>query len=135
MTKQKVRVVIADSAKEILSKQLLAQEGEMINVVYATDDGNEVYEKVLELKPDVLLIDVFITNIDGLEVVEQIKSNQDLKDTRIIFLSTVGSPRIINMAFNLGADYYIMKPCSPDILCKRVIQMASILKQKSFVIE
>lgn len=123
MTEHKVQVVIADSGYEMLSRQL--QNGE-IHVLCATDDGSEVYSLVCEHKPDVLLIDVFITNIDGLEVVEQIRENESLAGTKIIFLSTVGSPRIISMAFNLGADYYIMKPCNPDILTKRIIQLAGM---------
>lgn len=128
MTEHKVQVVIADSGYEMLSRQL--QSGE-IHVLCATDDGSEVYNLVCEHKPDVLLIDVFITNVDGLEVVEQIRENESLAGTKIIFLSTVGSPRIISMAFNLGADYYIMKPCNPDILTKRIIQLAGMAEGES----
>lgn len=128
MTEHKVQVVIADSGYEMLSRQL--QSGE-IHVLCATDDGSEVYNLVCEYKPDVLLIDVFITNVDGLEVVEQIRENESLAGTKIIFLSTVGSPRIISMAFNLGADYYIMKPCNPDILTKRIIQLAGMAEGES----
>lgn len=125
MTEREVRVVIADSGYEMLSRQLQAQRGEF-DILYETDDGSEVYDLVCKYKPDVLLIDVFITNVDGLEVVEQIRANEELSDTKIIFLSTVGSPRIISMAFNLGADYYIMKPCNPDILSKRIMQVAGL---------
>lgn len=122
----KVKVLIADSSNEILSKQLLIHSNEDIDIVHTTEDGGEVYSLVKEYRPDVLLIDVFITNVDGLEVVEQIREDEELNDTRIIFLSTVGSPRIINMAFNLGADYYIMKPCETKILAKRVLQLAGL---------
>lgn len=125
MTEREVRVVIADSGYEMLSRQLQAQRGEF-NILYETDDGGEVYDSVCRYKPDVLLIDVFITNIDGLEVVEQIRADETLSNTKIIFLSTVGSPRIISMAFNLGADYYIMKPCNPDILSKRIMQVSGL---------
>ena len=97
----------------------------------AANDGSEVYNLVCEYKPDVLLIDVFITNVDGLEVVEQIRANEELSKTKIIFLTTVGSPRIISMAFNLGADYYIMKPCNPDILSKRIMQIAGFSEGES----
>lgn len=125
MTGRDVHVVIADSGYEMLSKQLQGYDGE-IQVVCATDNGSDVYEMVQQHKPDVLVIDVFITNVDGLEVVEQIRMDESLVNTKIIFLTTVGSPRIISMAFNLGADYYIMKPCNPDILAKRIMQIANI---------
>ena len=125
MTGRDVHVVIADSGYEMLSKQLQGYDGE-IQVVCATDNGSDVYEMVQQHNPDVLVIDVFITNVDGLEVVEQIRMDESLVNTKIIFLTTVGSPRIISMAFNLGADYYIMKPCNPDILAKRIMQIANI---------
>lgn len=126
MTEQKVQVVIADAGYEILSKQLQVQKDDEIDIVCTTDDGTEVYDIVSRLKPNVLLIDVFIANVDGLEVVEQIRADESLADTRIIFITNVGSPRIINMAFNLGADYYIMKPCNPEILAKRIVQIADL---------
>ena len=124
MTEQKVQVVIADSGYEMLSKQLQINYGSKINILDGTDDGSIIYNLVKEHKPDVLLIDVFITNVDGLEVVEAIREDEELDGTKIIFFTTVGSPRIISMAFSLGADYYVMKPCSTDILARRVIQMA-----------
>ena len=129
MTEQKVHVVIADSGYELLSRQLHTEIGEKIDIVYTTEDGAGLYEFICENKPDILLVDVFITNIDGLEVVEQIRANEELNCVKIIFLTTVGSPRIINMAFNLGADYYIMKPCNIDVLSKRIIQISRMDKE------
>lgn len=123
---QKVRVVIADAGYEILSKQLLIKSGEKCEVLGTTENGSDVYDLICKYKPDVLLIDVFITNVDGLEVVEQIRANEELNGVKIIFYTTVGSPRIISMAFNLGADYYIMKPCNPEILSKRIFQISNL---------
>ncbi len=128
MNIDKIRVMIADSGYEMLGKQLEAQSGENLDIICCTEDGNEVYDQVLEMRPDVLLMDVFITNVDGLEVLEQLRENDTLVDLKIIFLSTVGSNRIINMAFNLGADYYMMKPCNPKVLAKRIAQIADFTK-------
>ncbi|MBQ9610267.1 MAG: sporulation transcription factor Spo0A [Lachnospiraceae bacterium] len=126
MMEQPIKVVIADIGYEILSKQLELLD---YNVeIKSTDDGSKVYEMLCRDKPDVLIIDVFISNFDGLEVVEQIRGNEKLNDMKIIFLSTVGSPRIISMAFNLGADYYIMKPCNPEIIMKRIAQITDMEK-------
>lgn len=105
-------MMIADAGYEMLGRQLEAYNGERFDIVCCTADGNEVYDQVLQTQPDVLLMDVFITNVDGLEVLEQLRENPSLTELKIIFLSTVGSSRIINMAFNLGADYYMMKPCN-----------------------
>ncbi|MBQ7707249.1 MAG: sporulation transcription factor Spo0A [Lachnospiraceae bacterium] len=125
MTEYQISIVIADKGYEMLSKQLTSKSKD-VNIIYATEDGSEVYDIVKKNKPDILLIDVFLSKVDGLEVLEQIRSDEELNDVKIIFVSTVGSPRIIGMAFNLGADYYIMKPCNPEIIIKRILQMTDI---------
>lgn len=129
MNKDVISVLIADGECESIASQLIEHTGddtkEKIDIIHKTSKGEEVYDLVCQYMPDVLLLDVFISNIDGIEIVEQIRANEELDDVKIVFLSTVGSPRIINMAFNLGADYYIMKPYAPDILYKRITQLAS----------
>ena len=97
MNTERIRVMIADAGYEMLGRQLEAYNGERFDIVCCTADGNEVYDQVLQAQPDVLLMDVFITNVDGLEVLEQLRENPSLTELKIIFLSTVGSSRIINM--------------------------------------
>lgn len=127
MNNDEIGVLIADGSCDMIADELIEQaksnSNDKLNVLHKTSDGEEVYSLVCKYKPDVLLLDVFISNVDGIEIVEQIRATEELDEVKIIFLTTVGSPRIINMAFNLGADYYIMKPCSPEILYKRIIQV------------
>ena len=125
MTEYQINIVIADKGYEMLSKQLTSKSKD-INIIYATEDGSEIYDIVKDNKPDILLIYVFLSKVDGLEVLEQIRADEELNDIKIVFISTVGSPRIIGMAFNLGADYYIMKPCDPEIIIKRISQIVNI---------
>lgn len=129
----RVKAVIADASHEMIKKQISDSWGDKIDVVSSTDDGRQVYGLVKEYRPDVLLIDVFISNIDGLEVVEEIREDEELRDTKIIFLSSVGSPRIISMAFGLGADFYIMKPCDLDVIAKRVLQITNMENETEYV--
>lgn len=127
MNKEAIRVLIADVECDSIADHLLelskGEAKEKLEIIHKTSDGDKVYDLACQYKPDVLLLDVFISNIDGIEVVEEIRANSELDDMRVVFLSSVGSPRIINMAFSLGADYYIMKPYSPEILYKRIIQL------------
>ena len=126
MTEYQINIVIADKGYEMLSRQLTSKSKD-INIIYATEDGSEIYDIVKDNKPDILLIDVFLSKVDGLEVLEQIRADEELNDIKIVFISTVGSPRIIGMAFNLGADYYIMKPCDPEIIIKRISQIVNVI--------
>ena len=129
MNSELIKVLIADSDCDNIGNQLLEQNKqdtkEGLEIVYKTSDGEAVYDLVCKYKPDVLLLDVFVSSVDGIEIVEQIRANEEFDNIKIIFLSTVGSPRIINMAFSLGADYYIMKPYSVSILYKRIMQLAN----------
>ena len=129
MNSELIKVLIADSDCDNIGNQLLEQNEqdtkEGLEIVYKTSDGEAVYDLVCKYKPDVLLLDVFVSSVDGIEIVEQIRANEEFDNIKIIFLSTVGSPRIINMAFSLGADYYIMKPYSVSILYKRIMQLAN----------
>ena len=120
MLNEKVSVVIADNEYNFVAKQLQKEIGSGIKVLGVTNDGQEAYNLVKELKPDVFLVDILISNADGLEILEQIRCNEDLDDT------------IIDMAFSLGADYYIMKPCDSQVLAKRIMQMVEMRDEKYF---
>ena len=122
MFDSQIKILIADTSCELISRQL-KKEMDNVDIICTSDDCSDIYEIIKTNKPDILLIDVFISRFDGLEIVEQIRADAELSSMKIIFISTVGSPRIINMAFSLGADYYILKPCSPEIIIKRLEQM------------
>lgn len=121
-----VRVVIADNDCENIANQLVTACGEdKITVLATAKEGEEAYQAVLNYQPDVLVLDVFLTGMDGLEVLEQIRQKEELNDIKVLFLTSVGSQRIISCAFSLGADYYLLKPFNAEILAKRVLQIAS----------
>ena len=125
MDDTQTKIVIADNGCEILSKQIKKKLNN-INIICITEDCKDIFGLIKSNKPDILLIDFFLSRIDGLEIVEQIRDDKELNSMKIIFLSTLGSQKIINMAFNLGADYYILKPCSPEIIIERLEQMISM---------
>lgn len=127
MNQEMIKVFIADGECQKIARQLQEIDDKEnkpnLEIVQLVDSGEEVCQMINKQRPDVLLLDVFIANTDGIEIVERLRANPEFDDMRIVFLSSVGSSRIINMAFNLGADYYIMKPYSPEILHKRIIQL------------
>lgn len=124
--KKAISVVVADNNCEDIASQLITACGEdRLSVVATAKEGEEAYDAVLDYKPDVLVLDVFLSGMDGLEVLEQVRQNPELNDTKVLFLTTVGSQRIISCAFSLGADYYLLKPYNIEILAKRIMQIAS----------
>ena len=95
----------------------LAKEG--YNVVTAKD-GAEGVEAVKKHRPDLVLLDVMMPGMDGIEACEAIRTNPDIASTLIAFLSARGEDYSQVAGFDAGADDYITKPISPKVLVSRV---------------
>lgn len=90
--------------------------------VTAAKNGNEALEMLsqMETKPDVLLLDVMMPGISGLDVCKRVKEEETLKDLPIIMLTAKSQLVDIEDAFRAGADDYLTKPFEPDEISKKV---------------
>ncbi len=115
---KKIKLIIADDNKEFcdLIYEFFSNEDDM-DIIGVAHDGLEVLEKVEELTPEVLILDLIMPNLDGLGVIERLSTNP--KRPKIIVLSAVGQDKITQKAISLGADYYIVKPFDLNILVER----------------
>ncbi|MGB9813853.1 MAG: sporulation transcription factor Spo0A [Thermovenabulum sp.] len=119
----KIRVLIADDNKDFCELlQTFLNEEKDIEVVGIAYDGYSTIEAVKELKPDVLILDIIMPNLDGIAVVERLMG-QNLKP-KIIILSAVGQDRFTQKALMIGADYYIVKPFDFSVLAERIREVA-----------
>lgn len=87
--------------------------------VTCCSDGKEGIEKIIEELPDVVVTDVMLPYISGLEIVSAVKKITE-KNIHTIVLSTLGQEKIVEEAFELGADDYITKPFSLTELTIRI---------------
>ncbi len=83
------------------------------------NDGKEGLEKLATELPDLVLTDVMLPYVSGLEIVNAVKSLTE-KAIKVIVFSTMGQEKIVQEAFDLGADDYITKPFSLNELSIRV---------------
>lgn len=108
----KLNVAIADDNQMTLELlgDIVSSDNEL-QVIGTAKDGEEAYHLIKEKEPDVVLMDIVMPKLDGLGVLEKIRSDGTMK-TRPTFLmiSAVGNECITEDAFAKGADYYIMKP-------------------------
>ena len=81
--------------------------------------GEEGFTKVRECKPDLVFLDLMLPGIDGLEVCRRLRHASDTQETPIIMLTAKGEEDDIVQGLELGADDYITKPFSPQILQAR----------------
>ncbi|MDR7856155.1 sporulation transcription factor Spo0A [Tissierella sp.] len=137
---KKTRVVIADDNREfcdILSRFIVSYEEfevvgvardgiEALEIVGVARDGIEALEIVEREKPDILILDIIMPHLDGLEVLERINSFSEQLFTKIIILSAVGQDGITQRAIELGAHYFVLKPFDFQVFMKRLQQISGI---------
>jgi len=118
-----IRVMIVDD-HEVVRSGLRSLLGDSeIEVVGEAADGHEALRKALELKPDVILLDIRMPERDGLDALGDIK--EQLPDTRIIVLSTYDNPTYIARAITLGASDYLLKGAGRDELLRAITTVMS----------
>ncbi len=88
--------------------------------VECATSGEEGHRKARDLRPDLILLDLMLPGVDGLDVCRQLHNAPDTKDCPIIMLTAKGEEHDIVKGLELGADDYITKPFSPQVLLARV---------------
>ena len=118
---EKITILIADDNADFVTTLVehLSKENDM-EVIGIARDGKEACEKVINLKPDVLLLDVIMPYLDGLGVLEKINAAKIEKMPTCIMLSAVGQTKITQKAIGLGAEYYVVKPFDIEVLINRI---------------
>lgn len=88
--------------------------------VVAASNGEEAVELARKEFPDLILMDVRMPRMTGYEACKVLKSDTNLKDTPVVFLSAKGQESEIQTGIESGAEEYLLKPFAPDQLTERV---------------
>lgn len=116
-----IRVLVVDDDYdecEIIRRAFeIADDIEVCGIV---NDGVAGVEMTKKLMPDVILLDIIMPNIDGLEVAKKIRELDMEKDPKIIMFTAIGNQNVINTAFGIGVDYYLKKPVNLLSLIEKV---------------
>ena len=117
----KIKVLIADAGEEFRSllRDSLNAEGDL-TVVGTAADGAEALALLAEHRPDVLLTDLILPRLDGMELLQRIGETGAAPVTMIV--SAFYNERMIARCAELGADYFIPKPCDIAALTARIRQ-------------
>ena len=101
---------------------LAINETENFQVVFATDDGVSAIDAVKTFKPDAIVCDIVLKNLDGLTLLEKISGC----GAKIIVYSAFGSDDMIRSVKFRGADIYLEKPLSPEIIINRLTDLCGM---------
>jgi two-component system phosphate regulon response regulator PhoB len=116
---RKEKILVVDDEEDILElvRYNLVREG---YVVVCAATGEDALKSAASDPADLIILDLMLPGIDGLEVARRLKQNPGTKDTPIVMLSAKGEEADIVSGLELGADDYVTKPFSPRILVARI---------------
>jgi DNA-binding response OmpR family regulator len=94
--------------------------------VIIAEDGKQALELLVSAKPDMLITDIMMPYVSGLEILGEVKKITS-KKIPVLILSAMGQENVVLEAFQLGADDFITKPFSPNELSMRVRRFANAI--------
>ena len=108
MEKNKTKILIIEDDTFIMDMYRTKFEMAGYKILMA-EDGNKGIKMIKENKPDLVILDVIMPQIDGFEVLKTIKMDSNLKDIPVILLTNLGQKENIEDGLKLGADDYVIK--------------------------
>lgn len=99
--------------------------------VHTTQNGRDAIEKAKEMKPHLILLDVMMPEMDGIETCEEIRKDPEMQNTIIAFLTARGEDYSQIAGFEAGGDDYITKPIKPKVLNSRIKALLKRYKEKA----
>ena len=128
MKKQDIKILLVDDEPDILEilSYNLSAEGYQ---VYTAKNGAEGVEKARKKSPHLIILDVMMPEMDGIEACELFRKSKGLEDTIITFLTARSEDYSQVAGFDAGADDYITKPIKPKVFISKVKSLLRRLKK------
>jgi len=122
MATAKHRILVVDDEPDILEfiRYNLSKEGFDVTVA---SDGKKALKKAKEVKPELILLDVMMPEMDGIETCMELREMEETKNVFIAFLTARSEDYSQIAGFDAGADDYITKPIKPRVLISRIKAM------------
>ena len=116
------KILIADDEPNILLSLefLMKKEGHR---VFIARDGQEAHDLIRQEQPDLLLLDVMMPRMDGLELCRFVRAEPAYADMKVIFLSAKSKEADVRAGYEAGANLYLPKPFSTRELVKKINEL------------
>lgn len=130
MKKENTKILIVDDEPDILEilSYNLSHSGYQ---VFTASNGLKAIEKAKKEKPHLIILDVMMPEMDGIEACEQLRKIDSLNETIITFLTARSEDYSQIAGFEAGADDYITKPVKPKVLISKVKALLRRFKEKN----
>ena len=129
MKKKDIKILLVDDEPDVIEiiRYNLDQEGYKL---YTASDGKEALKKAKKNIPHLIIMDVMMPKMDGIEACEQLRNDVCFNDTIIMFLTARGEDYSYVAAFEAGADDYVTKPIKPKVIVSKVKALLRRLKNE-----
>lgn len=121
-----VRILVVDDEEDVVETVAgrLLREGYIVAKAY---DGEAALDLVKEFNPDIILLDLMMPKINGLDVVKEVRTKHLDKWMPIIIISAKTELETIKKCYEFEADHYLTKPCSLEAILQAVATMVSLI--------
>ena len=129
MKKKDIKILLVDDEPDVIEiiKYNLIQEGYQVKTA---SNGEQALKKAKKQTPNLIIMDVMMPVMDGIEACEQLRKDSKFNDTIIMFLTARGEDYSYMAAFDAGADDYVTKPIKPRIIVSKVKAILRRLKKE-----
>jgi len=124
LMKSDFKVLIVDD--DAMNIDILRDDLEEKYLVASAESGEEALELIPDFKPDVLLLDIMMTGIDGYEVCRRIRADKHFDEIKIILISGRAMDNERQKGFEVGADDYITKPFDVDSVDEKIQNLQNL---------
>ncbi len=128
---EKLKIVIADDTTQLGENCAKVFKGYGMDVVLCEKDGRSVISAIKREKPDIVLADVFMPNLDILGVLEGIKDISAKEKPLVMAMSGFDNARLEKEMIEAGACYYFLKPFDINTMAERIIQLSGWKNEKA----
>ena len=122
MGPREIKILLVDDEPDIIEILSFNLKQEGYNV-FAASNGKQAIEKARKIKPHLIVMDIMMPVMDGIESCELIRQDRTINDVSIMFLTARGEDYSQLAAFDAGADDYVTKPVKPKIFISKVKAM------------
>lgn len=129
---EKTKIMLVDENEQTLNELKENFTSSNYDVVAVATNGLVALDEVKKFMPDVIVMDVVLSGVDGFNLIEQI--NKLNLNTKIIILSSLSLEGFITKAMSLGVSYYMIKPFNFEVLKSRILDVLSNSTSKNFCV-
>ncbi|MGN1458472.1 MAG: sporulation transcription factor Spo0A [Acutalibacteraceae bacterium] len=129
--KNRFKILIAEDSAEFVSEQSDVFEEHNLEPKFCEKDGEKVIEEIKNFKPDIVLMDMFMSNIDGVGVMRTIKKNDITGKPVFVIISNFDSSMLEREALSAGAAYYVIKPFRTFDLLERISDLMTCCESEN----